>query len=131
MIGRSVRSLDRWAGGDERFDIASTAEDVARVKGELVRLHGTRWASAGQDGAFASPLFTRFHDEVMPRLFEEGALELASLYARGRIVAVLYNVVWRGKVHFYQCGRALDVPNDVRPGVVIHSLAITRAIERS
>ena len=130
MIRRSIRSFDHWAGGDVRFEIARTPEDVARLREDLVRLHGTRWASAGKDGAFASPRFARFHDDVIPRLFDEGALELASLRARGRIVAALYNVVWRGKVHFYQCGRAMDVPSDLRPGVVIHSRAIAHAIER-
>jgi CelD/BcsL family acetyltransferase involved in cellulose biosynthesis len=57
------------------------------------------------------------------------ALELISLRARGRTVAALYNVVWRDKVHFYQCGRAVDIDADLRPGIVVHARAMARAIE--
>jgi CelD/BcsL family acetyltransferase involved in cellulose biosynthesis len=65
----------------------------------------------------------------MDRLFDEGALDLSWLSVRGRPVAASYNVVWNGKVHFYQGGRTLDVPKNVRPGIVLHAHAIRRAIE--
>jgi CelD/BcsL family acetyltransferase involved in cellulose biosynthesis len=65
----------------------------------------------------------------MPRLLEEGALELAWLLVRGEPVAAAYNLVWNGKVSYYQCGRRLDVPDAVRPGVVLLAHLIRGAIE--
>src|SRR5262249_47539321 len=59
----------------------------------------------------------------------ENALELSWLVARGKPVAAAYNIVWNGKEHFYQSGRALDLPKEIRPGIVLHALAIRRAID--
>jgi CelD/BcsL family acetyltransferase involved in cellulose biosynthesis len=66
----------------------------------------------------------------MESLAAENALELLWLTVRGEPVAAFYNVVWQGKVYFYQSGRKLDVPESVRPGIVLHARAIRRAIER-
>jgi CelD/BcsL family acetyltransferase involved in cellulose biosynthesis len=129
-VRRSIRAFEKWAGDDVRLEVATTREELERMKAELVALHQRRWADAGRAGAFASRRFTAFHDALMPALFDRGALELLALRARGRTVAVLYNLVWRGKVQFYQCGRATDLGPNVRPGIVIHARAIARAIER-
>jgi CelD/BcsL family acetyltransferase involved in cellulose biosynthesis len=64
----------------------------------------------------------------MPRLLEQGALDLSWLEVRGEPVAALYSIVWDGKVHFYQSGRKPDVPQNIRPGIVLHVHAIQRAI---
>jgi CelD/BcsL family acetyltransferase involved in cellulose biosynthesis len=128
MVRRSIRAFEAWAGVNAELEVVSSAAELERAKEELVRLHGARWAGAG--GAFASARFRAFHDAVMPELFAKGALELAFLRAKGRAVAAIYNIVWRDKVRFYQSGRAVDVPGDVRPGIVLHARAIERAIGR-
>ncbi|XYI04099.1 GNAT family N-acetyltransferase [Sorangium sp. So ce1128] len=94
----------------------------------LVRLHAERWSAEGRAGVFASRRFREFHDEVMPAMFERGALDLAWLSARGEPVAALYNLVWNNKLYFYQCGRRVDLPKGLRPGTVIHAHAIRAAI---
>jgi CelD/BcsL family acetyltransferase involved in cellulose biosynthesis len=66
---------------------------------------------------------------MMDRLLDEEAIDLSWLSVRGRPVAASYNVIWHGKVHFYQGGRTLDVPKNVRPGIVLHAYSIRRAIE--
>ncbi len=129
-LRRSMRAFDKWAGDDVRLEIATTPTELARAKAELVDLHAQRWAGAGRAGAFASSRFSAFHEMAMPALLEDGVLELVSLRARGRTVAALYNLVWRGKVQFYQCGRAVDLGPNVRPGIAIHGRAIAHAIER-
>jgi hypothetical protein len=65
----------------------------------------------------------------MPRLLEEGALEVAWLLVRGEPVAAAYNIAWNGKVAYYQCGRRLGVPDAVRPGIVLLAHLIRGAIE--
>jgi CelD/BcsL family acetyltransferase involved in cellulose biosynthesis len=126
---RSMRSFRDWAGSAWRLDRAVTDADLARGRTILVELHGQRWIKDGRPGVFTSPLFLRFHDEVMPRLLDQKALDLCWLSVRGRPIAVLYNIVWRNRIYFYQSGRAVDVPKDIRPGVVLHLEAIKRAIE--
>lgn len=125
LVNRSLRDFDRWAGdGFELHQVRSRAE-LALGRGVLLALHDHRW---GDGGAFGSPRFNAFHEEVMPALLDRGALDLSWICARGEPVAALYNVRWRGKVYSYQCGRRLDVPREVRPGIVIHAHAIRRAI---
>jgi CelD/BcsL family acetyltransferase involved in cellulose biosynthesis len=125
MVRRSIRAYEAWAGRAE-LDVVTEAGGLERAKEDLVRLHRARWAQVG--GAFVSPRFRAFHDAVMPELFARGALELAFLRAHGRPVAAIYNLLWRDKVRFYQSGRAVDVPGDARPGIVLHARAIERAI---
>ena len=126
LVNRSLRDFESWAGdGFELHTVTSRAE-LALGRRVLLALHGSRW---GEEGAFASPRFDAFHEEVMPALLDRGALDLSWMCARGEPVAALYNLRWRGKIYSYQCGRRLDVPREIRPGIVMHAHAIRGAIE--
>jgi len=129
FIQRSVRDLDRWAEGSSTVVAVEAPQDLARGKRILAKLHAERWAEQGRQGLFESPRFTRFHDELMAALLPRGAIELLWLAARGEPVAAVYSFVWNDKVYFYQSGRKTDVPNRIRPGIVLHAHAIRRAIE--
>jgi CelD/BcsL family acetyltransferase involved in cellulose biosynthesis len=133
VVTRSLRELEKWAGKGgwavRSADSPAAFEEGRRV---LRELHGERWAAAGRSGVFASTRFASFHDEVMPRLWagEDGAfLELLWLEVKGRPIAASYNIVYGGKVSFYQSGRLMDVPKAVRPGIAMHAFAIQRSIE--
>jgi CelD/BcsL family acetyltransferase involved in cellulose biosynthesis len=128
-VRQSLRAFDAWTGGHARLRVARTRAELEEGAGVLRELHGQRWQEAGDSGAFASARFAAFHAEVMPQLLERDALELIWLCAHGQPVAALYNIVWDGKVRFYQSGRRTDLPNTVRPGLVMHALAIRRSIE--
>jgi CelD/BcsL family acetyltransferase involved in cellulose biosynthesis len=127
-VNRSLRDFDRWAGDSWDLRSAASLEELKEGLRILIALHRQRWQAAGQVGAFASPLFRAFHETLLPLLLEEGALELLWLCVRGEPVAALYNIVWDGKVYFYQGGRKMEVPGGVRPGIVLHAHAIRRAI---
>ncbi len=128
MVRRSLRDFESWAKEDARLVHATTREDLEKGKEILIKLHGDRWAHAGKPGVFSSRRFREFHDAVMPKLFEAGALDLVSLVVRGEPLSIAYNLLWRGKVQFYQSGRAVEVPKGIRPGIVIHAYAIRDAI---
>lgn len=136
LVRRSLRDTERWAGGVLRFEQVTEPAQLARGQQVLAALHGARWSQgqtdAGPDagGAFASPRFCAFHAAVLPELLARGALELRWLEARGEPIAVVYNLVWNGKVYAYQSGRQPGLPATVRVGVAIHADAIRRAIER-
>jgi len=127
-LSRSMREVEKL--GKVELRCAKTREELAHGRKLLESLHGERWAEKGNEGGvFGSPRFRAFHDEVMPQLFDRGALDLLWLVVDEEPIAALYNIVWNGKTYFYQSGRRLDVPKNVRPGIAIHALAIRRAIE--
>ena len=66
----------------------------------------------------------------MPQLLDgvDGQLDLLWLTVKGEPIAAAYNIVFRGKVYFYQSGRKLDLPKQVKPGISIHAFAIERSI---
>ncbi len=133
QVTRSLRELDKWAGkGGWELRVAQSSDDLVEGKRVLQELHAQRWAAEGRRGVFANRRFASFHDEVMPGLLagEDGtSLELLWLVARGEPIAAAYSVVFQSKVRFYQSGRRVDLPKNVRPGIALHALAIQRSIE--
>ncbi len=129
MAKKSLRDFERWAGSTMRVEAVRGREDLERGRAILLALHAERWRASGRDGVFASPLFRRFHDLVMPELLERGELDLRWLVAHGRPVAVSYGIVSDNRYFFYQGGRAIDVPKGIRPGIVLHLLNLRGSID--
>jgi CelD/BcsL family acetyltransferase involved in cellulose biosynthesis len=129
LVNRSLRDFDRWAGDSARVEVARGYEDLQRGKAILHQLHEERWQAGGKAGVFASPIFRRFHDLLMPALLDRGELDLRWLVAHGEPVAVSYSIVNDNRVYFYQGGRATSLPKGIRPGIVLHLRAIRAAIE--
>jgi hypothetical protein len=145
FVRRTLRDLDAWAkpGGGPVLRRASTEAELAQGFRILEETHGERWQGGG---SFQSERFRRFHRSVTRELLHEkggtldekggtldekgGTLDLLWLEVGGVPVAAVYNIVYRGHIHFYQSGRKLDVPKNARPGIAIHLLAIRRAIEQ-
>lgn len=95
----------------------------------LIDLHQRRRLSLGQPGCFASPRFTAFHREVIPRLLLAGQLQLDWLELDGKPIAVEYQLAAGGVIYAYQSG--ID-PDALRrqPGRLITLATIRRAIEQ-
>jgi Acetyltransferase (GNAT) domain len=129
-LERAIKAFDKWSDKTTELECISTRADLERGKSILTTLHQQRWSADGQAGVFHSPYFVRFHDELMRALVERGELELLVLRARGEPAAVIYSMIRAGKVHTYQTGRRIDVPSNLKPGVVVFGLAIKRAIEQ-
>jgi CelD/BcsL family acetyltransferase involved in cellulose biosynthesis len=124
----SLRHFDAWAAGRAQLHQATDAASLEAGKRILTELHHNRWQEAGESGVFRAPRFVAFHDLVMPRLLERGALQLLWLTVGDEPVAAMYNVVWNNKVYFYQCGRRTDTPRNVRLGAVMVLHALRQAI---
>ncbi len=128
MVRRSLKDFDKWAAGRDVLHEARDAASLDQGMRVLGALHGQRWQAAGRRGAFGSSRFASFHAEASRRMLAHGALELLWLSVGDEPVAALYNLVWNGKVYFYQAGRKMDLPGKLRPGMVLHARAIARAI---
>lgn len=125
---RTLRAFERWSEGD--YAIERAVDEPTRKRGFsiLEQLHELRWSASGRPGVFAAENFRAFHQRVTRSLLEAGALDLSWLTVRGEPTAALYNICWRGKVHYYQSGRRPDLPAKAGVGIVLHAHAIQRAI---
>ncbi len=126
-IRKSIRGFEKWAGGRPELVTAANPSQLAEAQRVLIALHRERWNGGG---VFESARYSAFHERVIPALFARGALDLGWLAARGQPVAAFYNIVWGGKIYFYQSGRTLAAPSDARVGVVMHAYLLQSAIER-
>jgi hypothetical protein len=127
----SLAELEKWADG-KPIQLRSADDPRAAAEGFAVlqRLHALRWAHQREGGLFASDRFTRFHERVVPRLFDDGHLDLLWLTVGEQPVAALYNLVAGGRSQVYQSGRVVDVPRRLSLGTAMHAHAIQRAIAR-
>jgi len=126
QLRKSLRAFEAWAGGPPALVRVKSAAELAEGKRILLTLHRERW---GGDGVFGSAKFRAFHDRVMPDLLAKGALDLGWMTVRDQPVAAFYNFRCNGKLSFYQSGRKLDIPDEVRVGVTMHAYLIKAAIE--
>ena len=133
-VRRAMREFEQWANanGGYRLRRASTHPELLEGRRILQSLHSERWGARGERGVFASERFTRFHDEIIPKLFDgvDGSVDLLWLTVGGEAISAVYNIVYDSKVYFYQSGRKLDLPKGIKPGIAIHTLAIQDAIAR-
>jgi CelD/BcsL family acetyltransferase involved in cellulose biosynthesis len=128
-VRRTRRDLEAWAGASLQVREARKSEDLVDLRAQLIQLHQERWNKAS-GGTFRTPLFLTFHRRIQEQWLARGQLQLAVLSCLGRPVAAVYNLYWRDRVLFYQCGRSLQVPHGVRPGAWILAWSIEKAIER-
>ncbi len=129
MVRKSLRDFEAWAGAPPSLVRARTSEELARAQDALYALHRERWSREGKVGVFDSPRFRAFHELVMPELMAKDALWVGTIEAHGEPIAAFYNLVWGGKARFYQSGRKVDLPRQLRPGIVMHACLIRAAIE--
>jgi CelD/BcsL family acetyltransferase involved in cellulose biosynthesis len=127
QLKRALRAFEAWAGGPPVIERVSRPEDLEDARATLVRLHAERWQS---DGVFGSRHFRAFHDQATRDLLAAGMLDLGAMRVRGEPIAAFYNLRCDGKSQFYQGGRKVDVPDDVRVGVTMHAYLIRGAIEQ-
>jgi CelD/BcsL family acetyltransferase involved in cellulose biosynthesis len=126
-----IRNERRKMGkkGDAAMIKVEKVDDLLKGFGELARLHAKRWESRGKEGVFAQERFAQFHRRIMPTMLKKGHLELSILSENGASKAVIYNIIYKNKVYFYQSG--VDTADrKIAYGYVMHSYCIEEAIKR-
>lgn len=120
---RRARALYARDGAVTIERVLAAAERDATLA-SLVALHQARWTTAGQPGAFASPVFRDFVERLIAGGMPGGEVELLRVCAGGRTIAVLLNLVAGGVVANYVAGVAMETDNRLKPGLVAHAMAM-------
>jgi CelD/BcsL family acetyltransferase involved in cellulose biosynthesis len=131
LLGSSTRWRIRRAyrGYTERYgpirlEVASNLEQAQAIYAELKELHQARWQSKGLPGAFCSDYFDRFHLSLIASRFASDEIQLMRVQAGERVIGCLYNLLFNGRVFFYQSGFTFEDDNHLKPGYVCHTEAI-------
>jgi hypothetical protein len=127
LLGASTRAQLRRAErgfGAVRLEVAADVEQALDVYRELVELHGRGWRARGRPGAFADPWFEGFHRRLVEDRFPHGEIQLLRLRCGGATLGCLYNLVFSGRVLFYQSGLAPFGDPRLKPGYLCHAEAI-------
>lgn len=107
---------------------AATADQALSFFGEMKALHQAYWKRRGEPGAFAIPVFEKFHRAFIASRFPAGEIEMLRVAVDGAPIGYLYNIVHRKHVYSYQSGFAYEQDGAMKPGLVSHYLAIERSL---
>ena len=112
---------------DHKPAVTSPAE-LELGQSVLMSLEDERWQG---EGAFRSPRFHAFHEQVMPALLAAGSLQL--LWPLGAQRADRGHLQRRsprlGLFPIKAGRRVTDLPKGLRPGIIMHAHAIRRSID--
>jgi CelD/BcsL family acetyltransferase involved in cellulose biosynthesis len=125
------RSLRLYQGlGEVLISAAADLPQALQFLDRLKHFHQLGWSARGQPGAFANPMFERFHQRLLAAAWPAGQVQLLRVTAGREEVGYLYNFVESGQMLAYQSGFhfALTERNH-HPGLVTHALAVQQALE--
>lgn len=128
QINRSER-LYAEAGGLE-FSVLGDADAMLLHWSALADLHQQRWGDQTGQSGFVNPQFVQFHQSLIRRAAAQGQVEFCILKLGGVIIGILYNFIYRGNVYFYLSGLLYSQDAHLKPGLVIHALAVQQYLER-
>lgn len=124
------RSLARYRQrGEIRVSVAASAGEALSMFEQLTVLHEARWQAVGQQGGFATPLRRTFHRAFVQDGMRAGNVQLLQVSVGDEVIGVLYNLLANGRVNFYQAGFRYESDKHLKPGMVVHHLAIMHCLK--
>lgn len=101
----------------------ATADTLAPLLAELIRLHQARWTEAGEAGAFADPRVAGHLAEAAPALLAAGLLRLEAVRLDGEVASATLALLAPGRILFYLSGydaaRAFESPGTLLLGAML------------
>jgi len=116
--------------GEFRLEAAGNVGEALAMLDEIADLSQKRWASRGKRGIFSSGRFRAFHRRLIEKSFSRGTVHLLRVSAGEQTVGLVYNLIHRGRVHFYQCGYHYGPDKRLSPGTVTLSRAIQYCLDQ-
>ena len=124
---RKLRYYQRraQAAGQLRFETAQPAS-LNELLNAFYALHAARWERRGLPGVLADEAVRAFHMQAAPSLMEQGLLRLHALRLDERVVALLYGLLAKRRLHLYLSGFDPDLA-----ALGIGALVIRHAMEEA
>ena len=128
--GQIRRCLKRYAEqGPIKTEIAPDLPTAELFFVEMCRLHQSRWAHRGEEGAFAPGRRLEFHRALIRHAYAKGSIHLLRVTAGGETIGILYNFVQDGRIYFFQSGFNYGGDRHLKPGLATHACAIQHYLE--
>jgi CelD/BcsL family acetyltransferase involved in cellulose biosynthesis len=124
QIRRSMR-LYQQRGPLTARRAANPTEALSFLDG-LKDLHQRYWNCRGKPGGFSFPFFEGFQRRLIALGLPQGTVEIVQVSAGPFVIGYIYNLIYRGHVYAYQSGFNYEADPRLKPGLVSHSLCITR-----
>ena len=124
QINRSNRGYESLYG-DIEITFASSTAQAAEFWDEAGKLHMDRW----DDSGFRNPEFIEFHQTFIHRCFGKGMIDMVKITAGEHLVAIIYNIIYKGHVYFYLQGLQPETDGKLKPGLTAHSLLIEHYLQ--
>lgn len=115
--------------GHTEVTVPQDVDGALAVFRELGDLHTTSWERRNETGAFRSRVFRAFHESLIRRCVGINGIQLVRVQATEGLIGILYNMIYRGKVYFYQSGLVYSSNKRVRPGFVTLARAVQYCVE--
>lgn len=109
---------------------AESVDEALHWFEDLMRLHQAHWTARGEPGAFSSAFTRRFHTAVITQGRPSGQVSLLRVAAGPELLGYLYNFESDGIASNYQSGHVAAQGNKLKPGLVVHCLAVQDALQR-
>lgn len=130
---QQIRRSDRLYQRQGPIDVepANSIAAAHAMLDEMAALHQAAWTARGQPGSFARPFFRRFHQALITTATPRREIALLKVICNGKVIGILYNFLYRGRMLSYQSGFAYgDHGPHAKPGLTCHSSAVAFAINQ-
>ena len=114
---RSGKRLEQ--AGRVVYERVASEHEVQEALATFIQLHQKRWVKTAPGGAFASPRFLAFHQEIAKVFSELGWLRLDFLRLNGEAIAGVYGYSYRRRYSFYLPGFDPAVLPRMSPGILL------------
>lgn len=126
QIRRSIRLYEERFGPGS-VEVAGGPGEALAWFDELVELHERSWRMRGRQGGFGGDARAFHRSLIRSGAGSSGdglAVDLVRVRFGGETVGLIYNLVCRGRISFYQSGLRYDADGRFKPGFVSHALAV-------
>lgn len=122
QINRSKRRYQQ--AGLLRLEKPTCNEQAQQWFDAIGPWHIERWGSAAGQSGFSNPAFVAFHHAMLAEYWPKQQVELLALMVGEAHLATFYHLRYRDRIYFYLAGFKPEQDNQLKPGLVGHSLCI-------
>lgn len=112
--------------GKLQLSFAKNSKQAFQYWDKAGALHLRRW----HDSGFQNPKFIAFHSELIKKNFDYGLIDVVKITAGNHLIAIIYNVIYKGNVYFYLQGLQREADGKLKPGLIAHAMLIEHYLQQ-